>query len=224
MTVTSLSSLTGTTAATSTTSSSTTQQLFDNYETFLTLLTTQIQNQDPLDPMDTSEFTNQLVQYASVEQQIETNDVLSEIRDLTSWSVNTLALSYVGKTVEIDSDYAPLQDGQATWSYNLDDTADSVTLRVVDQNGDVVYEADGELDAGSHTFSWDGMDADGNQLADGPYRLEVVATDDDGNAVSAGVTSFGKVTKVSTEDGDITLQIGDISLEIDDVIAIQSDS
>ncbi|HET6157067.1 MAG TPA: flagellar hook capping FlgD N-terminal domain-containing protein [Dongiaceae bacterium] len=221
MTVTSLSSLTNA-SATSSSSSSATKQLFDNYETFLTLLTTQIKNQDPLNPMDTSEFTNQLVQYASVEQQMETNDVLGEIRDLTSSSINTLALSYVGKTVEIDSDYAALQEGQASWSYNLEDDADSVTLKVIDQDGNTVYEADGETGAGAHTFEWDGMDADGNQLEDGPYRLEVVAADGDGNDISTDITSFGKVTKVSTEDGEISLQIGDISLDIDDIVSIRS--
>jgi flagellar basal-body rod modification protein FlgD len=223
MTVSTVSSL-STASTTSTTSSSSTQKLFDSYETFLTLLTTQIQNQDPLDPMDTSEFTNQLVQYASVEQQIETNDVLAEIRDFTSWTANTLALSYVGKTVEIDSDYAALQDGQATWSYDLAETADSVTLRVLDQNGDVVYETSGETASGAHSFSWDGMDADGNQLADGPYRLEVVATDESGSEISAGITSFGKVTNVSTEEDGITLQIGDITLSVDDVLSIGSES
>jgi flagellar basal-body rod modification protein FlgD len=221
MTVTSLSSLTNTSTSSSS-SSAATKQLFDNYETFLTLLTTQIKNQDPLNPMDTSEFTNQLVQYASVEQQMETNDVLSDIRDMTSASINTLALSYVGKTVEIDSDYAALQDGQARWNYDLADDAEDVTIKVVDQNGNTVYETDGETDAGVHTFTWDGKDADGNQLADGPYRLEVVAKDADGSDVSADITSFGKVTKVSTEDGDISLQIGDISLDISDIVSIQS--
>ena len=220
MTVTSLSSLTGS-STTSSTSSAATKQLFDNYQTFLTLLTTQIKNQDPLNPMDTSEFTNQLVQYASVEQQMETNDVLSDIRDMTSASINTLALSYVGKTVEIDSDYTALQDGQAKWNYDLSDDAENVTIKVVDQNGNIVYQTDGETDAGVHSFNWDGKDADGNQLADGPYRLEVTAKEADGSDVSADITSFGKVTKVSTEDGDIALQIGDISLDISDIVSIQ---
>lgn len=42
-------------------------QLSADMNTFLTLLTTQLKYQDPLDPMDTAEFTNQLVQYSSVE-------------------------------------------------------------------------------------------------------------------------------------------------------------
>src|SRR5688572_13962266 len=124
-----------TSTSTATTSSDSTETLFDNYEAFLSLLTTQLQNQDPLDPMDTAEFTNQLVQYANVEQSIKTNDTLESILGLTSWNTNTLALSYVGKTVEYASDYSSLTDGTATWNYDLDESADSVVLTVKDQNG-----------------------------------------------------------------------------------------
>jgi len=50
-----------------------------NYNTFLNLLTAQIQNQDPLSPMDTTAWTTQLVQYSSVEQQLQANQYLSQI-------------------------------------------------------------------------------------------------------------------------------------------------
>lgn len=57
-------------AASSTASAVDRKQLAGNLNQFLTLLVTQLQNQDPLDPMDTNAFTQQLVQFASVEQQI----------------------------------------------------------------------------------------------------------------------------------------------------------
>ena len=41
-----------------------------NFDTFLSLLTTQLKNQNPLDPLDTNQFTSQLVQFSSVEQQL----------------------------------------------------------------------------------------------------------------------------------------------------------
>src|SRR5271155_5133794 len=47
-----------------------TQQLASNFNSFLTLLTTQLQNQDPLDPLDTNQFTQQLVEFTSVQQQV----------------------------------------------------------------------------------------------------------------------------------------------------------
>ena len=55
------------------------QGIADNFDAFLTLLTTQLQNQSPLDPLDTNQFTQQLVQFASVEQQIKSNDALESL-------------------------------------------------------------------------------------------------------------------------------------------------
>ena len=42
--------------------------LAKNFSQFLALLTTQLKNQNPLDPLDTNQFTQQLVQFAQVEQ------------------------------------------------------------------------------------------------------------------------------------------------------------
>ena len=56
-----------------------TQQLAGNFDTFLKLLTTQLQNQDPMSPMDSNQFTQQLVAFSGVEQQINTNDNLQSL-------------------------------------------------------------------------------------------------------------------------------------------------
>jgi flagellar basal-body rod modification protein FlgD len=186
----------------------------------LTLLTTQLQNQDPLDPMDTSEFTNQLVQYADVEQSIKTNDTLADILSLTSWNTNTLALSYVGKTVEYDSEYSALSDGEANWNYELDDDASSVTLTVKDQNGNTVYTESGSADAGTHAFTWDGTDSDGNQLADGTYSLTVNALAANGAEIESSVTSLGKIDRVDTSGDEIALYVGDVAVTVDDIISL----
>ena len=57
-------------------------EIASNFTTFLQLLTTQLKNQNPLDPLDTNQFTQQLVQFAQVEQQMKSNDQLSS---LVSW-------------------------------------------------------------------------------------------------------------------------------------------
>ncbi|MBI2253164.1 MAG: flagellar hook assembly protein FlgD [Proteobacteria bacterium] len=213
-------STSSTSSSSSSSASSSTTTLFDNYEAFLTLLTTQLQNQDPLDPMDTSEFTNQLIQYADVEQSIKTNDTLEDILSLTSWNTNTLALSYVGKTVEYDSEYSSLSDGSASWNYTLDDEASSLTLTVKDQNGNTVYTESGSADAGTQQFTWDGTDSDGNQLADGTYSLTVSALDASGAEIETSVTSLGKVDRVDTSGDEIALYVGDIAVTVDDIISL----
>ena len=79
------------------TSSTAATGIADNFQTFLTLLTTQLQNQNPLDPLDTNQFTQQLVQFAGVEQQLKTNDSLSQLVTLQQTTQATQALGFVGK-------------------------------------------------------------------------------------------------------------------------------
>ena len=74
-------------------------QLNQDFDDFLTLLTTQLQNQDPLEPMDSNEFTNQLVQFSQVEQQLATNDLLEDMRALSVLNTTQLGLGFVGMDV-----------------------------------------------------------------------------------------------------------------------------
>src|ERR1700694_3279755 len=73
-----------------------------NFTTFLQLLTTQLKNQNPLDPLDTNQFTQQLVQFAQVEQQMKSNDQLTTLVSLEKSAQSTTALAYVGATVAVD--------------------------------------------------------------------------------------------------------------------------
>src|SRR3974377_12192 len=72
------------------------QQLAGNFDTFLQLLTTQLQNQNPLDPLDTNQFTQQLVEFASVEQQVNMNTNMQTLISMQQTSEATSALQLVG--------------------------------------------------------------------------------------------------------------------------------
>ena len=167
-------------------------RLSDNYDTFLVLLTAQLQNQDPLAPMDSTQFTQQLVQFSQVEQQIRTNEQLGSLVSQYQAASAGAALSYLGRDALIESNQTALAGGRATWGYTLDGTAHGVTLEVRDTNGRTLFETTGELGAGSHLFTWDGKDSNGNQVPDGQYRLFIDATGDDGQPV--GVTTTVRET------------------------------
>ena len=203
-------------------SSESTQQLFEDYEAFLQLLTTQLEHQDPLDPMDTAEYTNQLIQYAIVEQEIAANENLEELIALTASNANTTALQYVGSTAEIDSAYAMKSDGSARWSYSLAEPANEVSLQVRDDDGRLVYEQSGETGSGKHGFVWDGTSSDGSFASDGTYSLEVVATDGDGEAINASVTSYGEVTGVDTTGGDVVFTVGELRVYDSAILGFES--
>src|SRR6202041_3392666 len=111
--------MTTTTATTPTTTTSNTstaqaagdvgsQQLAGNFNTFLTLLTTQLQNQDPLDPLDTNEFTQQLVEFASVEQQVNMNTNLQTLISMQQTSEATSAMQFIGSNVTVSGNTAAL--------------------------------------------------------------------------------------------------------------------
>ena len=172
-------------AATGTQAAADRTRLSDNYDTFLVLLTAQLQNQDPLAPMDSTQFTQQLVQFSQVEQQIRTNENLESLVSHYEAASAGAALSYLGRDALIESNQTTLTNGAATWGYSLQSSAQDVTLTVKDSHGRTVFETAGQLGAGAHLFNWNGKDADGAQLPDGPYSLTVTATNSDGASVPA---------------------------------------
>src|ERR1700749_4009105 len=94
-------------------------QLSNNFDPFLQLLTTQLKNQDPTSPMDSNQFTQQLVEFSQVEQQINTNDNLKTLISQGQSAGSAMATNYLGKKVTITTGQAPLVSGSATWNYNL---------------------------------------------------------------------------------------------------------
>ena len=185
------------------------QTLSADMDTFLTLLTTQLQYQDPLDPMDASEYTNQLVQYSNVEQAIQTNSKLDNLLNLSIYNLGVQATSYVGKTIQAISDVLPLDGGVSKATYTLSKNVNESIIVVKDMDGKTVYTANGETSAGAHDFVWNGKNANGEQLPDGAYKIEVLTTVPDGEA-SASVTTtvFGRVTGVASDDSGIYLGLG----------------
>src|SRR5262245_1874655 len=95
------------------------QTLANNFTAFLQLLTTQLKNQNPLDPLDTNQFTQQLVQFAQVEQQLKSNDQLATLVALQKTAQSTAALEFVGQNVAVDGSTAKLANGSATWTLNV---------------------------------------------------------------------------------------------------------
>lgn len=190
------------------------QQLSGNFQTFLTLLTTQLKNQDPMSPMDSNQFTQQLVMYSQVEQQIDSNAKLDTLISFGQGQSSSYAMSYLGKSVVLTSGQAALTNGAADWTYGLDGAAGTTTLTVTNSSGRVVYTAPGETAAGAHDFAWDGKDNNGNQLSDGTYTLSVASAAKDGSTVTTTVASKGIVTGIDMSGGSPRLVIGTMEIPL----------
>jgi len=197
--------------------------LAETFDTFLALLTTQLQNQDPLDPMQSEQFTQQLVQFAGVEQSINTNAKLDQLVQLQTTNQLNSAISYMGKTVEVVADQVMLDSGGAKITYGLEAKAAQTIINIVDQAGRTVRTVNGETDAGRHEFVWDGRDTNGKQLEDGVYNFTVTSVDPDGKTVDTVTASVGKITGVEIVDGGVTLNIGDMGVPLDAIFAIRED-
>lgn len=205
-------------AATSATSR---KSLAQNFDTFLTMLTTQLKHQDPLSPMDSTEFTNQLVQFAGVEQQINANSNLEKLISATSLNTKSQAINYIGHFIEADTSAVPLQDGAASFSVTLDAEPASVVAVIKNADGDIVANKTLQKISGRQEVTWDGKDKDGNQLDDGLYTITVSALDAEGEAIESAVTVYGKVTDVASDDTGTLIGMGKVVVNIDKILTVR---
>jgi flagellar basal-body rod modification protein FlgD len=190
--------------------------LADNFQSFLTLLTTQLQNQNPMDPLDTNQFTQQLVQFAQVEQQLKQNDQLTKLIDIQKTTQATQALNFVGNKVVVDGTTAGLSKGLATW--NLTSPKDAAaTVNVINKNGQTVFTGNYNIKAGRNDFVWDGKGNDGIQWPDGDYKILVTAKDSGGQSVTVEADSQGVVDSVDLTASPPLLSIGTKTFTVDQV-------
>jgi flagellar basal-body rod modification protein FlgD len=150
-----------------------------NFTTFLQLLTTQLKNQNPLDPLDTNQFTQQLVAFAQVEQQLKSNDQLSTLVSLQQTAQSTSALNLVGATVVVNGQTAQLANGSATWTLNATKPT-TATISIADSTGQTAYTGKFGVNAGSQTFAWNGQGNDGRVWPPGNYTLTATGVDANG--------------------------------------------
>jgi flagellar basal-body rod modification protein FlgD len=194
--------------------------LAGNFQTFLTLLTTQLQNQNPLDPLDTNQFTSQLVQFASVEQELKTNDQLTTLVSLQQTAQSTQALSFVGKTAVVDGSTAALTNSSATWDLGVPTNA-NVSVSITNSTGQTVFSNTYAVTAGQNqAFGWDGKGNDGTQWPDGKYTMTATATDSAGNTVAVSTQIQGVVNSVDLTQSPPLLSINGQTYTVNQIKSI----
>jgi flagellar basal-body rod modification protein FlgD len=208
----------GSGSSNSSTSQTALASLTSNFNQFLSLLTTQLKNQDPSSPLDTNQFTQQLVEFAGVAQQVTTNQSLTQLIQLTQSGEILNSSSIVGKQVDVNSTQMPLQAGTAELRFTAK-AAGPVAIAVYTGNNQQVATATFQATAGSNTWNWNGQDATGTQLPDGPYKVAVEGLDASGNPVAQPFTVVGTATGVQIQNGAVMLQMGAESV---DFSAVQS--
>src|ERR1700684_1000278 len=108
-------------AAAANTSGTTTSltNLAGNFNTFISLLTTQLENKDPTNPVDSNQFTQQLVEFAGVQQQVQTNTLLQQLVTNSTASQVGSASSFVGTTIQASGNQMGVVGGSGEIGYTL---------------------------------------------------------------------------------------------------------
>ena len=215
----------GTTTQSSSSSSSSSSSLGNadiagNFQTFLSLLTTQLQNQNPLSPLDTNQFTQQLVEFAGVEQQLKTNDSLATLVTLQQTTQNSQALEYVGKTAVVSGNTTALSNGSATWELNVPSNA-TLNITIANSTGQTVYSGTYTASAGNNQpFNWNGSNSDGTTSPDGLYTMTATAKDSNGNNVAITTEVGGTVSSVDLTQSPPLLSINGSQYTLSQVKAV----
>ena len=195
--------------------------LSNNLDTFLEMLTTQLKNQDPTEPLDTNEFTKQLTEFSSIEQQIATNRKLDEVIALNELSQTSMALGYLGHDVEFESQYIQLSDGQSKFVVDVAEPAQAVKVSIMTGDGSTVFEKEmTEVTEGGYLFEWDGKNAEGVDQEEGVYFLQVEAVDKNNEKVDIKTNAIAKVLQVIPSEAGPVLSTG--AIEVDPTLVVSA--
>ena len=209
-------------SSSSSSTNSASQQIAGNFDTFLQLLTTQLQNQDPLSPMDTTQFTQQLVEFASVEQQIDMNTNMQTLISDQQTTQATSALQLVGSTVTLSGSAATLSNATsspATWSLTTTSPA-TANITITSAAGTTAYTGTVALNAGKQSYSWSGQGNNGQTWPDGTYTIAIKATGANGQTVSVSTQTQGTVSGVNLSQNPITLVVSGQNVPVSSITSI----
>jgi flagellar basal-body rod modification protein FlgD len=206
---------------TTTTKTDTPSNVMDK-NAFLKLLVAQLKNQDPTQSQDPNAMVSQMTSFSTLEQMQNTNSLLSGIQSQNSGLYQAQTASLIGKTVRISSTTLNLSNSSATIGVNLASAATTL-LTIKDATGNVVRVLNaGDLKAGNNSVTWDGKDANGNKLPDGPYTVAAVAQGADGKAVTTATNINATVQSVKFVNGAVMITAGGQSYALTDVNEISA--
>lgn len=189
------------------------------FETFLKMLTTQIKNQDPLNPMEGTEFAVQLATFSGVEQQVQTNQLLSELLLGAGGGQLGQLSGWIGREVRTT---APVWFDRSPVTLQIDPVADAdgVTLVTVDAKGNEVLRE--SIGTGAGEVDWQGKRANGELLPEGLYSFRIEVTKDGKTIGTKDVEAYSRVTGVEmAKDGARLVLAGGGSARLDEVSALR---
>ena len=209
-------------SANAATSTAQTPRLAGDFNTFLTLLTTQIKNQSPTDPLDTNQMTSQLVQFASVEQQVAMNQNLQRLLTLEQASQLTASAPLIGQNVEVEAEQISLQSGTGTLKLPAAGASQMATVTILGSGNRIISQETVQLGSAPRNWSWTGKGPEGVTMPDGAYKVSVTGVGAGGKTEALPFTTIGKVTGAERAGGDLKLQLGQLQVSFDKLRSVRT--
>ena len=217
--MTTISSATATTSSSSSTASSA-ATISSDYQMFLQMLTTQMQNQDPTNPIDSTDYAAQLAAFSQVEQQVQTNELLTSLATQLGLMGMSEYAGWVG--MEARAAVPAYYDGTnaVTLAPNPVIGADQTVLVVSDEAGNEVSRQ--TIPVSTDTVDWDGTDSNGNPLAAGLYSFSLESYNSGSLLSTDTVDTYNRIVEAQgTNDGAVLVLRGGTTVGTGEISALR---
>jgi len=189
---------------------------------FLKLFLTELKYQDPTSPMDTDKILTQTADMATLETMENTKKAMENMATAFSSSAGFSLISSVGKVADTGYNGLNFAEGGEEADFDLYFNHDYVdgTITVTDANGDTVIEMDitsGEK--GTRTFTWDGLDSNGDPVEAGAYKIDASYTDSAGKQYSTRMGLY-PIQSVRFSGTEPSFKLGGEYYSMEDIMEI----
>ncbi|WP_313349271.1 flagellar hook capping FlgD N-terminal domain-containing protein [Paracoccus sp. (in: a-proteobacteria)] len=191
----------------------------DQFEVFLKMLTTQIKNQDPLNPMESTDFAVQLATFSGVEQQVQTNLLLSQLLLNTNGGDISRFSSWIGREVRVSS---PVFFDNSPLTLAIESEANAENFNLITKNQIGIEVLRQNIDVTSQELDWQGRKPNGDLLPPGFYSFYLEVTESDGTVITQNVEAYSRVTGVEfTQNGPELVLNGGGVVPVNEVTALR---
>jgi flagellar basal-body rod modification protein FlgD len=144
---------------------------------FMALLVAQLEHQNPLEPQENGEFISQMAQFGTLDGINALNDTFSAFTESMNTSQTLQATSLVGHEVFVSNQDKFLQEGQGiSGIVELSSSTPDARINIKDQTGALIRQIDiGAQSSGEVSFTWDGLNQNGQRVASQMVRIEAMA-------------------------------------------------
>ena len=174
---------------------------------FLTLLVAQMRNQDPLNPLENAEVTTQMAQISTVEGIAKMNTTMTDVAAATGMNRASASTGLIGQDVFVPGSAVSWNTETSSMrsGVTLDDTAEKLTVELIDASGKVVDQREyTDVAAGTISIDWTGRGLNNGSYGPGDYTVRATVMSD-AKATATTLTTDRVTGVVDSAEGVVAL-------------------